>query len=65
MPEDSTGNNLNIGDRVRFRGQVYTIKEFLFDKGIHGTAAIKFVEPQHTEEQADEVSVDLLADGPQ
>ena len=60
MYEDSTGKYINIGDRVRFRGVIYTIKEFIPDKGLFGTAVIIFNEPQHTDEIADEISVDLV-----
>lgn len=65
MPTDSTGKDIDIGDRVRFRGQVYTIKEFRYGEGTHGTAWIRFQEPQHIEERADEISVDLIYDGDQ
>lgn len=62
-PTDSTNQRIRVGDRVRFRGQVYTIKEFLPGKGVNGTAGILFVEDQHTDELADEVSVDLWESG--
>lgn len=28
MPQDSTGNELCVGDKVRCRGKVYTVKRF-------------------------------------
>ncbi len=60
MPLDSSGQPINVGDMVRFRGEVYTIKNFLFGCGIHGTSQIEFEEEQHTEEVADEISVDRI-----
>lgn len=64
MIQDSTGNSIIIGSRVRFRGKIYTIKSFAFGRGIHGTAAIEFEEDQHTPEVADEISVDLVEEAP-
>ena len=58
---DSTGKPVSIGDRVRFRGKEYTIKDFTSYGGRHGTATIEFVEEQHTEETADEISIDLVS----
>jgi len=60
MYQDSTGQNIDIGDSVRFRGTVYTIKEFVDGAGIHETAQIIFYEPQITNEIAGEISVDLI-----
>lgn len=57
---DSTGTLINEGDRVKFRGEEYTIKCFLNTLGACGTDQIEFVEEQHTTEVADEVSVDKL-----
>lgn len=57
---DSTNNPINVGDKVRFRGQVYTIKEFLPSQGRLGSSAILFEEDQHTIEVADELSVDKV-----
>ena len=59
MYQDSTGTPIKIGDTVRFRGEIYTIKEFISNKGIFETAQIVFNEPQHTNEIADEINVDL------
>ena len=63
MPQDSTGNHIQVGDSVRFRGEVYTIRQFVFGEGLHGTASILFVEDQHTNEVADEISVDKIEGG--
>jgi len=60
MPQDSTGNNIFIGDKVRFRGKEYTIKIFGTTVGTFGTHVIYFNEKQHTTEIADEMSVDLI-----
>ena len=59
MYQDSTGQFINIGNSVRFRGKIYTIKEFIPNEGRFETARIIFNEPQHTDEIADEISVDL------
>lgn len=61
VPLDSTGKHIRIGSKVRFRGQIYTIADFVPDgKGRFGTSQIKFKEEQHTTEVADEISVDLV-----
>ncbi len=58
---DSTGRNtLNIGDKVTFRGQVYTVKAFHPGEGRFGTACIEFEEERHVEERGDEISVDKV-----
>jgi hypothetical protein len=62
MTYDSTGKEIQVGNRVRFRGQIYTIKGFRPGEGLLGTSAIEFEEsPQHTPEVADEISVDLVS----
>jgi len=58
---DSTGKIVRIGSRVRFRGKEYTIKEFILNKGVSGTSQILFEEKQHTDEIADELSIDLIS----
>lgn len=60
MHYDSTGKVVTEGNRVRFRGQKYTIKRFLETRGACGTSQIEFEEKQHTEEVADEISIDLI-----
>jgi hypothetical protein len=60
MPQDSTGKPIAVGDRVRFRGRVYTITAFRPGQGRFGSAAIEFDEPCHTTETPDEVSVDFV-----
>ena len=60
MVYDSTGKQIQIGNRVRFRGQEYTIKAFLPIEPTFGIREIEFNEPQHTTEVASEDSVDLI-----
>jgi len=57
---DSTGKIIVIGNTVRFRGSIYTIKRFLESKGACNTPQIEFVEEQHVPEVADEISIDLV-----
>ena len=54
---DSAGRPIRIGSTVRFRGEYYTIKEFV---GTCSPVKVLFEEKQHTEEVADEFSVDVL-----
>ena len=60
LPKDSTGKPISIGDSVRFRGQVYTIKGFLPGMGLYGTSVIEFEEDVHTKEIPDEISIDRI-----
>ena len=60
MHWDSKGNSIKVGDKVMFRGKVYTIKRFLPTKGAGGSSQIEFEEKQHTPEIADEISIDLV-----
>lgn len=57
---DSTGQSISVGDKVNFRGSVYTIAAFYPTEGRNYTARIEFVELQNTDEPADELSVDKL-----
>ena len=63
MTMDSVGRPINVGDKVRFMGKVYTIAQF-HPGGMHGTSTIEFVEHTdggvHTKEVPDEISVDLV-----
>lgn len=60
---DSTGKPIAIGDRVRFRGAIYTIADFgpLWGGAPHAPHAIVLVEPCHTDEIPTEFNVDLVA----
>lgn len=57
---DSTNKLIEVGDRVRFRGREYTIRAFRPGAGTFGSAAILFEEECHTDEVADELSVDRV-----
>jgi hypothetical protein len=59
-PQDSTGKSIGVGDRVSWRGQLYTIKAFGEPIGRFGTRSIAFEEPVHSEEVPDEIGVDLV-----
>ncbi len=63
-PQDSAGREIRVGDRVRWRGQLYTIKAFGGPVGRHGTHAIEFEEPLHRQELPDEFAVDLVEKAP-
>lgn len=61
VPQDSTGRSIDVGDRVSWRGQIYTIKSFGDPVGRYGTRAIEFEEPLHIQgEVPDEIAVDLV-----
>jgi len=58
---DSTGQPIKIGDRVRFQGNVYTVKGFRYGERDSGIAVIEFNEPlPERSETPDEISVDLV-----
>lgn len=61
MPYDSTGKRLEIGNRIRFRGRLYTVTGFVPNAGAAHTARIEVAEPLHVEEQPDETNVDRVA----
>lgn len=61
MPYDSTGKIVIIGSKVKFRGQEYTIKDWREKEGFQGTCTFEFEEKQHTNEIADEISIDLIS----
>lgn len=60
-PQDSTGRPIGVGDRVSWRGQIYTIKSFGDPIGRFGTRAIAFEESLHVQDEIpDEIAVDLV-----
>ena len=60
-PQDSTGRVIRAGDRVNWRGQIYTIKAFGDLSGRYGTRTILFDEPLHLQDEIpDEIAVDLV-----
>ena len=61
MHYDSTRRPIKIGDRLRFRGKVYTLKEFGPPEEFYGVATLVFEEPEiHTTETPHEINVDLV-----
>lgn len=58
--QDSTGKPIRIGSKVRFRGEVYTVKAFHPGEGHLGTNGLSFEEPVHTAEAPSEIAVDLV-----
>ena len=56
---DGVGRPIKAGDSVHFRGEVYTIKGFSTRASDNGLL-VHFEEECHTEEQATEISVDLV-----
>jgi len=60
-PQDSAGRAIHVGDRVSWRGQLYTIKAFGEPIGRCSMRAIEFEEPLHMAgEVPDELGVDLV-----
>jgi len=58
-PQDSSNRPITVGDRVSWRGQIYTIKAFHVSQW--GTRSIEFEEPQHIKgELPEEFAVDLM-----
>ncbi len=57
---DSTGKPIQVGDKLRFRGQIYTLKAFGLNEEHYGVATLIFEEPVHTEEVPNEISVDKV-----
>jgi hypothetical protein len=60
-PMDSAGKLIRVGDRVTWRGQIYTIKAFGDRVGHFHTRSITFEETLHvSNEIPDEIGVDLV-----
>jgi hypothetical protein len=60
-PVDSSGKPIRIGDRVRCRGEQYTIVGFRPGLGRFGTSCIDFDRPFHAApEDPDEIAVDRI-----
>lgn len=57
---DSTGKIIAIGDKIKFRGQIYTLKEFGPEEHIFNVSTLIFEEPLHTEEVPHECNVDKV-----
>ena len=61
ITQDSTGRSIGVGDRVSWRGQLYTIKSFGDPIGRFGTRTIAFEESLHVQNEIpDEIAVDLV-----
>lgn len=63
IEQDSMSHPIKVGDKVRFRGEHYTIKEFLPGKGLNGCNALVFEEEvtgPFALELPDETAVDLV-----
>lgn len=64
-PQDSSGRSIGVGDRVNWRGKIYTIKAFGETVGRYGTRVIEFKEPRHRQDEVpDEIAVDLVEAAP-
>lgn len=60
-PQDSTGRTIGVGDRVSWRGQIYTIESFGDPIGRLGTHTITFEEVLHIQDEVpDEIAVGLV-----
>lgn len=57
---DSTGKQIAVGDKVRFRGQEYTLKGFGPFESHYGVATLTFEEPLHTDEVPCECTIDKI-----
>lgn len=57
---DSTGKQIKVGDRIRFRGQEYTLKGFGPFENVYDVATLIFEEELHTTEIPNECTVDKI-----
>ncbi len=57
---DSTGKPISVGDKIRFRGQIYKLKGFGPNESNYGVATLIFEEPVHTTEVPNECNVDKV-----
>lgn len=57
---DSTGRQIAIGDKIRFRGSEYTLKDFGPIEDHYGVATLIFEEEVHTTEVPHECNVDKV-----
>lgn len=57
---DSTGRQISIGDKIRFRGTNYTLKDFGPNEEHYGVATLIFEEEVHTDEVPHECNVDKV-----
>ncbi len=57
---DSTGRQIEIGDKIRFRGSEYTLKGFGPNESEYDVATLIFEEEVHTIEVPHECNVDKV-----
>jgi hypothetical protein len=57
---DSTGKQIKFGDKIKFRGQEYTLKGFGPNEEHYGVATLIFEEEVHTTEVPHECNVDKV-----
>ena len=57
---DSGGRQISIGDKIRFRGKNYTLKDFGPNEEHYGVATLIFEEEVHTTEVPHECNVDKV-----
>lgn len=60
LVRDSAGKQIRVGNRVRFRGEIYVIADFGPRTGRLNTWTIVFDRPPHVDEVPDEIGVDLV-----
>ena len=57
---DSTGKQISIGDKIKFRGKEYTLKGFGPMESHYNVATLLFEEELHTPEVPHECNVDKV-----
>jgi len=57
---DSTGRQIKLGDKIKFRGQEYTLKGFGPNEPEYDVATLIFEEEVHTIEVPHECNVDKV-----
>jgi hypothetical protein len=57
---DSTGRQIEIGDKINFRSSIYTLKGFGPNEEHYGVATLIFEEEVHTIEVPHECNVDKV-----
>tara|TARA_Y100000034_G_scaffold57870_1_gene70626 strand:- start:218 stop:457 length:240 start_codon:yes stop_codon:yes gene_type:complete len=57
---DSTNRVVRKGDKVRWRGETYTVRGFLPGEGRFDTARVVFETEPHLDEVPDEIGIDLI-----
>ena len=61
IPMDSTGQPIAVGDKLRFRGKLFTLQGFGPREDVYNVRTLIFEEPiEHTREVPHECNVDLV-----